>query len=183
MDKMIRDMINFTAPRKRRRQHSDIQKAISDVLTLVSRQMARQHIKVSTQFSEDIPRCFMDERQMKQVFLNLFKNAIEAMPGGGMLTLRTRLLREDGAPLSEGSSEKAVVVEMSDTGVGISEDELNLIFKPFYTTKESGTGLGLSICRTIIEEHFGSIKVESSVGKGSTFALVLPLEGANHGKV
>jgi signal transduction histidine kinase len=116
--------------------------------------------------------------------LYLFKNAIEAMPQGGVLSVRTRLQKKDGAGVSEGSLEKdSVVIEVSDSGVGIPEHELNVIFRPFYTTKDSGIGLGLSICRTIIEEHFGSIKVESSVGEGSTFTLSLPQDGCDHGQI
>ena len=186
MDELLRDLINFTAPRERGLRHTDIQKAISQVLVLVSSQAARQHIKISDDFLGDIPECWMDVRQMKQVFLNLFKNAIEAMPRGGVLSVRTRLLRKDkvGISRSAGSFEKnSIVIEVSDTGAGIPEDELNVIFKPFYTTKDSGTGLGLSICRTIIEEHFGSIKVKSSIGKGSTFTLSLPMDGDDHGQV
>lgn len=173
MDELLRDLISFTAPRQRRLRCADIHKAISQVLILVSRQAARQHIKITTDFSEDIPECWIDVRQMKQVFLNLFKNAMEVMPNGGTLSVSTRLLRK--------YKKGHIVVEVADTGVGIPEDELSVIFKPFYTTKESGTGLGLSTCRTIIEEHFGSIKVESSFGKGSTFTLSIPAEGGDHG--
>jgi signal transduction histidine kinase len=186
MDELLRDLINFTAPRERGLRHTDIQKAISQVLVLVSSQAARQHIEIRDDFLGDIPECWMDVRQMKQVFLNLFKNAIEAMPKGGVLSVRTRLLRKDEVGISrsaESFEKDSIVIEVSDTGAGIPEDELNVIFKPFYTTKESGTGLGLSICRTIIEEHFGSIKVKSSLGKGSTFTLSLPMDGDDHGQV
>lgn len=182
MDELLRDLISFTPTRERRLRHTDIHEAISQVLILVSRQAARQHIKITTDFFEDIPECWIDIRQMKQVFLNLFKNAMEAMPHGGTLCVKTRLLRKDKAGTPEGSYENGhIFLEVADTGVGIPEDELSVIFKPFYTTKDSGTGLGLSTCRTIIEEHFGSIKVESCLGKGSTFTLVLPLEESSHG--
>lgn len=190
MDELLRDLISFTPSRERRLRCADIHKAISRVLILVSRQAARQHIEITTDFFEDIPECWIDIRQMKQVFLNLFKNAMEAMPNGGTLSVKTRLLRKDEARpnglveragTTEGSHEKGdIVVEVADTGVGIPEDELSVIFKPFYTTKDSGSGLGLSTCRTIIEQHFGSIKVESSFGKGSTFTLLIPIGGGDH---
>jgi len=182
MDELLRDLISFTPSRERHLRCADIHKAISRVLMLVSRQAVRQHIKITTDFFEDIPECWIDIRQMKQVFLNLFKNAMEAMPNGGTLRVRTRLLKKDEAGTPEGSYEKGhIVVEVADTGVGIPEDELSVVFKPFYTTKDSGSGLGLSTCRTIIEQHFGSIEVESFLGKGSTITLSIPVEGGDHG--
>lgn len=182
MDELLRDLISFTAPRERQLRCADIHQAISRVLILVSKLAAGQHIKITTDFSEDIPKSWVDIRQLKQVFLNLFKNAMEAMPNGGTLSVRTRLLKKDEAGTPEGSYEKGhIVVEVADTGVGIPEDELSVVFKPFYTTKDSGSGLGLSTCRTIIEQHFGSIKVESFLGKGSIITLSIPVEGGDHG--
>jgi signal transduction histidine kinase len=190
MDGLLRDLINFTAPIEKKLRHNDIQKTISQTLALVSSQATHQHIEISVDFSKDNLECWMDERQMKQVFLNLFKNAIEAMPQGGVLSVKTGLLKNNGVGIHpsrtgiEESFEKgSIVVEVSDTGVGIHEDELDAIFKPFYTTKDSGTGLGLSICKTIIEEHFGSINVKSSIGKATSFTLSLPLDGCKLGQV
>ncbi|MDP2884660.1 MAG: ATP-binding protein [Ignavibacteria bacterium] len=191
MDRLLKDLMNFTAPRATELRKTSIHKLISQVLMLVSCQAARQHIKVHTHYIKDIPECLMDVRQIKQVFLNLFKNAIEAMHAGGELTVRTRHpIREDEVDILRPGKVRArksfgadhIVVEVIDTGVGIAEEEMSLLFKPFYTTKVGGTGLGLSACRTIIEDHFGSIKVDSTPGKGSRFTLLLPTCGDGDGQ-
>jgi signal transduction histidine kinase len=104
--------------------------------------------------------------QLKQVFLNLSLNAIEAMqPDGGILKI---FVEEDPA-------EQMVQIAFSDTGSGIREDELSIIFDPFYTTKETGMGLGLSICYDIVHNHNGSIQVQNNPDKGVTFTVSLPL--------
>ncbi len=109
--------------------------------------------------------------QLEQVLLNLIINARQAMPRGGRLTLDVRT----------NPRTQMVEIRISDTGTGIPPERLRLIFEPFYTTKEpdehghGGTGLGLSVCRQIIEQHHGRIRVESLVGKGSTFTVKLPL--------
>jgi signal transduction histidine kinase len=100
---------------------------------------------------------------MKQVFLNLFNNAIEAMPQGGELFVITTYQDND------------IKIEIIDTGCGILPENTKKLFKPFFTTKEEGTGLGLSICKRIIENHKGSISVDSNPGKGSTFTIHLPV--------
>ena len=107
-----------------------------------------------------------DRRRLQQVFLNMATNARDAMPQGGAFTLRTGNT-PDG---------KSVFVEFSDTGVGIRDEDLPRLFEPFFTTKEPGRGigLGLSIAQAIVKEHGGTIRVESLVGKGSTFIITLP---------
>ncbi len=191
MDRLLKDLMNFTTPRATELRKTNIHKLISQVLMLVSSQAARRHIKVHTHYIEGVPECLMDARQMKQVFLNLFKNAIEAMDAGGELTVRTRrpiredevdILRSGKVMLRRSFENDHIAVEVIDTGVGIADEETSIIFKPFYTTKVGGTGLGLSTCRTIIEDHFGSIKVESTPGKGSRFTLLLPMCGDGDGQ-
>ena len=110
------------------------------------------------------PEILADEGQMKQAFMNLIKNAGEAMPDGGILTVRTR--RE----------EQMLCIEVSDTGYGISTENQDRIFRESFTTKKQGHGLGLHIVHTIVNRHGGTIEVESEVGKGTTFTLRLPIE-------
>lgn len=116
----------------------------------------------------EVPSCLVDRDQLVQAVHNLVVNAIDAMPAGGTLTLRTRTEWENGV--------QYVVMDVSDTGVGIPEEKVSRIFDPFYSTKEigHGTGLGLSICRKILDEHKGTIRVKSVPGGGSTFSLHLP---------
>jgi two-component system sensor histidine kinase HydH len=101
------------------------------------------------------------------VFLNLFVNAVQAMPDGGTLSVNSSLEASEG-------NKKNVVIRIKDTGVGISKDKLGMIFTPFYTNKNRGTGLGLAIVKNIIEEHNGTIDVESTTGEGATFIITLP---------
>jgi signal transduction histidine kinase len=100
---------------------------------------------------------------MKQVFLNLFLNGVQAMPSGGTLSVGVSIQGE------------RLVVEVSDTGCGVEQEALGKIFEPFFSTKQRGTGLGLSIVRGIIEAHKGTIRARSSVGKGTTFTISLPI--------
>jgi two-component system NtrC family sensor kinase len=124
-----------------------------------------QHIKIKRQFEPDLYPVLADQGQLKQAFLNLFLNAQDAMPEGGILTIRTRNL-----------GNKAVRIRISDTGIGIPKEHYSQIFEPFYTTKKagSGVGLGLSVVYGIIKEHQGTIRVDSIVGQGTTFTIRLP---------
>jgi signal transduction histidine kinase len=125
-------------------------------------------IEVVSEFEESLPTIQADCQQLRQVFLNLLTNASDAMPGGGTLTVRARtsLLQET----------EAVQIDFVDTGEGIATENLKEIWEPFFTTKGEGkgTGLGLSICRRIVEEHGGTIGIESATGRGTTVRMSFP---------
>ena len=142
---------------------------VEDALEMLHERLARHHIEVTLEVPEDLPAIWADPDQMNQVLLNLFINALQAMPSGGSLRVNVQL-RTD-----------TVVLMISDTGHGIPRESLNQIFTPFYTTKDvgKGTGLGLTIVHGIIEEHGGSIAVESTPGQGATFTIILPLNHAS----
>jgi signal transduction histidine kinase len=106
----------------------------------------------------------IDKNLFYRAFLNLFINAVQAMPDGGLITVSTFLAAEE---------KKKVVISIEDTGIGITEEKLSMIFTPFYTDKNRGTGLGLAIAKNIIEQHDGTITVESEAGKGSAFIITL----------
>jgi two-component system, NtrC family, sensor histidine kinase HydH len=127
-------------------------------------------VEVHLQLADDLPRARADAEQLRQVFLNLAINAVQAMPSGGKLTISTAL-RKPGR-----RSTPMLEVRFRDTGVGIPQHELKNLFIPFYTTKDKGTGLGLPISQRIIENHGGTIEVRSRVGGGSTFTVVLPVD-------
>lgn len=170
MDELLRGLSDFTTPEQLRFEHEDIHKALSDVLTLVSREARNTNIEIKTDLAPNPLMCWHDSRRLKQVFLNLFKNAIEAMPYGGYLVVRTWF-----SP-AESSDSRSNIIEISDTGIGISEEELSLIFKPFYSTKKGGSGLGLPFCRRIVEAHHGTITVKSvRGGECTTFTISIPL--------
>jgi two-component system NtrC family sensor kinase len=127
--------------------------------------MRESNIKVETFFDDEIPEVMASTNQMRQVMLNMLKNAKEAMPKGGTLTVKTS------------KEVNKVLIHIQDTGVGIPEEIRDKIFEAFFTTKQKvkGVGLGLSVCYGIIKDHGGEIKVESEEGKGTTFRIRLPI--------
>jgi two-component system NtrC family sensor kinase len=135
-------------------------------MTLVRSQKEFHKITVEEKLASNLPYILGDKNQLQQVFLNLSLNACEAMEKGGTLVITTAL--RDGN----------VIISFRDTGCGIKQEHLERIFDPFFTTKPvgKGTGLGLSVSYGIIEQHGGSIDVESEEGKGSTFTITLPVE-------
>jgi two-component system NtrC family sensor kinase len=142
----------------------DITAALEDVASLVGKRLQQAKIAVHNHTSVPLPRVNGVSNLLKQVFLNIIINGIEAMPAGGELYIDT----------SWDENRKEVVVSFTDTGEGIPISELANIFDPFYTTKAKGTGLGLSVSHGIIQSHGGRIDVKSEVGKGSTFTVRLP---------
>ena len=143
-------------------------------LILLEREMTKYRIRLEKQF-EDVPEAMANGNQIQQVLLNLLINARQAMPEGGTILLK----------LSHDTDNEMVVMVVRDSGSGIPKDKLPRIFDRFYSTKDGpdesgkgGTGLGLSACRNIIEGHQGRIRVESSVGKGTQFTIMLPVAGS-----
>jgi PAS domain S-box-containing protein len=142
-------------------------------LELIQYQFRKRGIEVRHELSAEVPPIHADRQQLRQVFLNLLTNAMDAMPQGGTLTLRVA-----AAESSEDDDPARVVVEISDTGVGISPENLAKVTEPFFTTKEEGkgTGLGLAICKRIAQEHGGTLTIDSAVGQGTTVRILLPTE-------
>jgi signal transduction histidine kinase len=140
----------------------DLEAVVREVYFMLERKLVDVDLVVDADSS--VPEILADEGQMKQVFMNLIKNAGEAMPDGGTLTVRTR---REGPMLH---------VEVADTGCGISPENQARLFHEFFTTKDRGYGLGLHIVDTIVKRHGGTIEVESQVGEGTTFTLRLPIE-------
>jgi PAS domain S-box-containing protein len=140
----------------------DINQIIRHVLTLIGTQAIIKNIHIVDKLQEGLPVISCEENQLKQVIINLIKNGIEAMPTGGTITVETGL-----------SSSKRIFIRITDEGNGIPQEMLDRLGEPFYTTKESGTGLGLMVCYKIIENHQGELRVESEVGRGTSFEIVL----------
>ena len=167
---VVRRLLDFSRQSETLRTKADLNELIRDVLSLMQHMFHINGVSISTVFDERLPWVSIDRNQMKQVFLNLFHNALNAMPGGGELSIETRQTPRYGLPFAS--------VSIKDNGTGISSDNLSRIFEPFFTTRagQGGTGLGLSVTYGIISEHDGAIEVESSPGKGSTFTVFLPLK-------
>jgi two-component system NtrC family sensor kinase len=162
---ILQRMLEFYRPSKEGMAPTDVYVIIENVLALSSKRLQGGKITVTKKLTPDPPTIHAVSDQLKQVFLNIVINAIEAMPQGGELCIETKL-SEDGDEFS---------VAFTDTGVGLSEKEQENIFEPFFTTKAMGTGLGLSVSYGIIERHGGRIKIQSEPGKGATFTVCLPL--------
>lgn len=162
--KIMNQLLTFARRRPIERRATDITKTIEDGLEILQEQLKHHHIKIERAVEPSIPLIHADKDQMSQVVLNILLNAIHSMPDGG--TLRIDLAMNDGH----------VNLAVTDTGCGISKANLPKIFDPFYTTKDigKGTGLGLTVVHGIIQEHGGTIRVESEPGRGTTFTLSLP---------
>lgn len=135
---------------------------IDRLLRFIEPELQQKGVEMHSALSEDLPEILFDNEQIYQVILNIVINAIQAMPEGGRITLTT-------AEQADG-----VVLEITDTGLGIPPENIEQVFTPFYTGKNRGTGLGLSIAKSIVDKHHGTLTVDSSVGEGSTFRLTLP---------
>ena len=152
-------------------QINDVLRSSLDLMRLDKRM--KSSIEISVSFDPNLPKTMIDEGQISQVFINIILNALDAMPDGGMLLVSTRKERDD-------QSRDLIFINFTDTGLGIPDGDLAKIFDPFYTTKEAGkgTGLGLAMSYNIVKKFKGEIKVESSLGKGATFTVILPEEQA-----
>jgi signal transduction histidine kinase len=146
----------------------DINAILEGMLLLISTETKKKFVQVVKEYTPDLPLVRVDREQIKQVFLNILLNALEATPENGTITVKTRSFLKPGG-------EHYVQVEVTDTGCGIPSEYLEDIFTPFFTTKIKGSGLGLSISNQIIQDHKGYIDVESYVNRGSTFFINLPI--------
>ncbi len=165
--KIVRGMLDFARETKLEKQPVQINQIIMESLSILEKHVNFQNIRIIKDLAPTIPICNLDVNQMKSVINNLCVNAADAMPDGGELAISTYHNKEKGT----------IVMDVSDTGVGIPEEIIGRIFDPFFTTKETGkgTGLGLAVIYGIIERHGGNINVHSLVGKGTTFTIELPV--------
>lgn len=166
--RIMNQLLTFARRRPIERRPMDLKRTIEDTLEVVQERLKNHRIKVDTAYHDSMPLVYADYDQMSQVLLNLFINAIHAMPEGG--TLRISLEPVD----------RTVKLTVADTGCGIPKEDLPKVFNPFFTTKEvgKGTGLGLTVVHGIVQEHGGTIEAESELGRGTSFTIVLPVHKA-----
>jgi signal transduction histidine kinase len=167
---VVRRLLDFSRQSEILRVDTDLNEVIGIVLALVHHQTQTSGIEVRVELWDEIPLIRADRNQMQQVLLNIIYNAIHSMPKGGELVIQSMVEWND--------DEEWIGIKVTDTGLGISEENLEKIFEPFFTTKPSGegTGLGLSVSYSIVSEHGGYIEVESTEGRGSIFTIWLPTE-------
>ena len=180
---IVRELLDFSRPSPSEPAPVDVNALVMEGTSFLARQSLMASVKMETQLGQDVGMVWADANQLKQVLINLMLNARDAMEEGGSLTIATRRI----SPVTEASGSdrhttELIEISVSDTGKGIATSELNKIFDPFYTTKPpgQGTGLGLAISLRIIETFGGSIHVESTEGKSSTFTVELPLWEPDH---
>ena len=173
VNQLIEQLLDLSRPSQIKFAAINIHEILEDVLLLENHALTGKELHIRKRFDPSLPPIRGDRAQLTQVFLNLVKNAFQAMDAGGVLTLTTRLetdyhIREPGT-----AANRLIWVDLADDGQGIAEAHLAHIFSPFFTTKVNGTGLGLATCDRIMREHGGTIRVESVAGKGSTFKVSL----------
>jgi two-component system, LuxR family, sensor kinase FixL len=173
MATLIANLLQFSRRGKQQISTVDICEEIENTLEFIHYHLRNHNISIMRQFGHDVPRIHADRQQLQQLFLNLFTNAVDAMPDGGMLTIVVAINAEG----------KKITIEIADTGTGIPPELLKKVTEPFFTTKPEGrgTGLGLSICQRIVKEHLGTIEIMSDVitDKGTRVYLTLPFLGSN----
>jgi len=173
VNQLIEQLLDLSRPSQVTLTAINIHEVLEDVLLLETQAVAGRKPNVRKHFDPSLPPIRGDRAQLTQVFLNLVKNAFQAMEAGGVLTVTTRLETDYHVRESGTAPNRLIWVDLADQGHGIPEENLAHIFSPFFTTKVNGTGLGLATCYRIMREHGGTIRVESSPGKGSTFRVSL----------
>lgn len=164
IEQIVRELLLLAKPHKHKWVRGSITQVLKNLTVLIESQAHLKDIVLDLSLDPDLPDIYVDPDQLKQVFLNIIQNAIDAMPNGGQLSINVQ------------HSYSFITVEIKDTGEGIPPENISLIFHPFFTTKETtkGTGLGLSISSRIIQSFGGTIKVKSQVGQGTTFTVRIP---------
>jgi two-component system NtrC family sensor kinase len=170
---IVTGLLNFARQQKVSAQSTALDEMLHDLIERARQQPAFDHVKIVERIAPDLPQIEADAAQLPNIFVNLMDNAADAMSDGGTLTIQA-----DPSP-----DRQSVVVQVKDTGHGISPENVKKLFSPFFTTKPvgQGTGLGLSIAYGVVKMHLGTIQVNSEVGKGTTFTITLPVHLPRNG--
>ncbi len=164
LNKVITDFLNYARPALPNLIDTDIDQLIRETVIMLSPQAGKKGVTIKTESAKNLPRIKADPSQLKQAFINLILNSLEATESNGQVLISTLL------------DKNKVMVKFRDTGKGMSEETKDKIFTPFFSTKENGAGLGLGIVERIVQNHKGEIKVESYLGKGTVFTLIFPVK-------
>ena len=171
IERFIKELLNFTRVQELSLERWPIEQIVEESLKLLRETLARKKVVVETTYAEGLPQIHADGDKLRQVFLNVLRNAHEALEDGGKISIVCE-------PVEEGGKKKARI-RISDNGPGIPEKDRENIFEPFFSTKPSGFGLGLANARKIVEQHNGTIRVGKKRGRGSAFVILIPAEEAS----
>jgi two-component system nitrogen regulation sensor histidine kinase GlnL len=175
VNRIVEELLELASPRKLNLVGVNLHKILAHIVFLQQRAVEGKPVIFQRQLDPSIPPIIADEERLTQLFLNLIKNAVEAVGNSGLITIASRVVAEYSMTHKGERRSRLVAVEISDNGPGMGREVLENLFTPFYTTKEKGTGLGLAICQKIVAEHRGMIRVDSEEGRGATFTILLPL--------
>jgi PAS domain S-box-containing protein len=167
--KIVASLLDFARQSTPSRKECDLNNIVRESVVLTNKQAAFSDLTLTCELADNMPPIHLDKGQIQQSIINLIINAIEATAAGGAISIST-VYKPD---------QESIEIAVNDTGEGISKDDIVKIFDPFYTTKDSGNGLGLAITHGIIEQHNGTIDVDSKLGRGTTFKITLPLTTSN----
>jgi two-component system NtrC family sensor kinase len=165
---IIEELLEFSREREPKKSLTNINDIINKAVSILDNEFRLHHISVKKDLSEELPDILLDQNQIQQVFVNLLLNAIEAIQENGVITIKSHM-----EPCQANQ-----IIEITDTGCGISPGDINQIFEPFYSTKPKGTGLGLAVSYGIVQNHRGNITVSSQPGSGTRFTIEIPVTQA-----
>lgn len=172
---IVEELLALASPGRIKLGKVNLHRVLSDIVLLQKPVAERQSIAIQQYFDPSIPPILADESRLTQLFLNLIRNALEAVGEGGVVKVTSRVLSDYSMTPKGERRARMVAIEVADDGPGIPEEVLEQLFTPFFTTKSKGTGLGLAICQKIVSEHRGMIRVESHSSRGTVFTVTLPL--------
>ena len=166
LTQVLTKLLGFSRMDEPKKDFLNMNDIVDDTVLFMEHHLTRfKNVEIAVEKEPDLPLVQVDRIHVQQTVVNILMNAAQAMPGGGKILIKT------------GRGDQYVFISIADTGVGIKEEDLERIFEPFFTTKEKeqGTGLGLSLCKRLIEANAGKIEVESTVGEGTTFTIMIPI--------
>lgn len=168
-NRIIKELLDFTSPRETVLELGNINMVLERAIEMVKPRCSKHNINLVKKIQNKIPLLPINDKKLEEAFMNFLSNAIEAMPKGGTLTVESCF----------DENENSIIVNFTDTGCGISKDDLNKVYEPFFSTKDDGTGLGLSLAYHNVDAHSGDINIESKKGCGTTFSISFPITGKN----
>jgi two-component system nitrogen regulation sensor histidine kinase GlnL len=171
----VEELLDLSSPRKLQPVPVNLHKVLGDIVLLQKRSVSGKSISFQQHFDPSIPPILADEERLTQLFLNLLKNAVEAIDEDGVIKISSRVVADYSMTQKGERRARMVAVDVADDGPGMPKELMEQLFTPFFTTKTKGTGLGLAICQKIVSEHRGMLKVESETGHGTVFTVMIPL--------